>query len=263
MALLGLGGALLLAGGGSAAWRMMQAQSPDPTEPPTTVAAVPPTTAAPVATLPAEPQPTEPPETIAPAPVEEEVTIVRSPAPGASATPTARPTPRPAPSAVPATPPPVSAEAQRAQQTAAQVTSLLGQADAAVAARSYDAAAGLYEDVLKIDAQNQRAIEGRSAAQGAALSLRKNFVAGKTTVKSEKTAKSPAGFDTEDVSVAKGLDYSGRIDFETTPRNVKPGDSYNVLVYLTNDGKKSFKLSSVSITTTVKERARAARRRPR
>lgn len=255
-AMLGIAG-LVVVGGAFAAWRYLQAPSTPAATPATTLAAVTPATPAtePPATQPAA-EPTAPPETTAPEPVEEVVTIVKSPPPTVAGAPTpapaAKPTPTPrAPVNAAPAPPPVSAEALRAQQTAAQVTTLLGQAEAASAARNYDGAAGFYEEVLKLDPQNPRATEGRSTAQNAAFSLRRSFVAGKTTVKSEKAAKGPAGFDTEDVSVAKGLDYSGRIDFEASPRNVKPGDSYNVLVYLTNDGKKSFKVGTVSVTTTV------------
>ena len=81
-------------------------------------------------------------------------------------------------------------------------------------------------------------------------SLKKSFVAGKTTVKSGKAAKGgPAGFDSEDVNLAKAPDYSGRVEFEVSPAHVKPGDAYTVRVFLTNDGKKSFKIGSLSVTT--------------
>jgi hypothetical protein len=209
-----------------------------------------------------------PPQTAPPAvepPVEEAVTIVRSPPPSTQAalTPTP-PTPRPAPTApgktAPAgkatpiaTPPPVAPEVARAQQTAAQVAALLGQAEAAAAAHNLDSAAGLFDEVLKLDPQNAKAAEGKATAQATLASLKKTFVPGKTSVQSgtKAAAGGMAGFESEGVSLAKAPDYSGRIEFETTPRNVKPGDSYTVLVYLTNDGKKTFKLSATSATTAM------------
>ena len=256
----GVVGLLVLVGGGFLAWRLLQSKSSPAAPPPTTLVGV---SEAPATTLSAAPppRPTTPPETTPPAPVVEEmVTIVKSPppsaAPGASpspsakASPGAKATPPPKVASAP-TPPPVSPEVARAQQTAAQVASLLGQAQSAAAARNYDGAAQFYEEVLKLEPQNPQAMEGRSTAQAAALSLKKTFVAGKTTVRSEKAAKGPAGFDTEDVSVAKAPDYSGRIEFEANPRNVKPGDNYTILVYLMNDGKKGFKLGTTSVTTAV------------
>jgi hypothetical protein len=52
------------------------------------------------------------------------------------------------------------------------------------------------------------------------------------------------------VKVAKLPDYSGRIEFEVSPARVLPGDSYTVRIFLVNDGKKAFKLTSVSVHTT-------------
>jgi hypothetical protein len=81
--------------------------------------------------------------------------------------------------------------------------------------------------------------------------MKKTFVAGRTSVQSGKAGKgNMAGFDTEDVSLGKAPDYSGRIEFEVSPRNVKPGDSYTARVFLTNDGKKSFKIGTLNVTTT-------------
>ncbi len=251
---LGVVGLAVLVGGGFLAWRLVQSRSSPPAPPPTTLAGVSEVPATTLRTAP-PPRPTPPPETIPAVPVVEEmVTIVNSPpstaAPRASPSPGAKPTPTPKLASAP-TPPPVSPEVARAQQTAAQVASLMGQAQSAAVARNYDGAAQLYEEVLKLEPQNPQALEGRSTALAVALSLKKSFVAGKTTVRSEKAAKGPAGFDTEDVSVARAPDYSGRIEFEANPKNVKPGDNYTILVYLMNDGKKGFKLGTASVTTAV------------
>jgi len=51
------------------------------------------------------------------------------------------------------------------------------------------------------------------------------------------------------VKVAKVPDYSGRIEFEVTPPRVLPGDSYTVRIFLVNDGKKAFKIGSVTVAT--------------
>jgi hypothetical protein len=207
----------------------------------------------------AQPAPTlAPPAPNAEAPVEEFVTIVQSssppPAPGASPLPVA--TQRPAPAGVgktaPPAPPTLPPEVARAQQLAAQVSTLLGQAETSVTSRNFEAALGQYEEVLKLDPGNAKASAGALAAQAAIASLKKTFVAGKTVVRSGKAAKGgPAGFDTEDVNLAKAPDYSGLIEFEVSPRAVKAGDSYAVRIYLTNDGKKAFKVGGLEIFTTL------------
>ncbi len=246
-------GALLLAGGGFAAWRLLrgsaqvgEAATPAVAEP------EPPATAAPAGPAPTQAR-ARVPEPVLEPPVEEAVTIVTDTPPTTLA---AGISPRPTPTARAATPPPttISPEVARAQQAAQQVASLLSHADAAVAARDYAGATVAYEEVLKLEPGNARAAEGRAQAQATLAALKKAFVAGRTTVTvtGGKAAKGGlSGFDSEDVSVAKALDYSGRIDFEASPRNVKPGDSYNVQVYLTNDGKKGFKIGNVSVTTAV------------
>lgn len=257
-AAMGVGGLVLLGVLGYAGMRFMggkatPASTPTPVAPPTTMAMA----ALPAATL----APAPPPTTLAAKPlIDEGVTVVKAPppttlaaAPSPGATRTPAPTPTPAattkatqPAA--ATPPPgPSAEAVHAQQ----VTNLLGQADAAAGAHSYDQAAGLYDEVLKLDPGNAKASGGKSAALASAVSFKKSFVSGKTSVSSGKAAKgSLSGFDSEDVSVAKAPDYSGRIEFEVSPSHVKPGDSYAARIFLTNDGKKSFKIGSLAVTTT-------------
>jgi len=247
---LGFFGVRMLGRGGATAPRATPTQAPHAATPTTLAAALrPPATVAP------EPPP--------PAPMEEAVTIVkspaatlaaapspaagRSPAPSPSPKAAATPTPRPGASAAPTAPAGPSAEAVKAQQVAA----LLGQADNAAAGYGYDAAASLFEEALKLDPQNARASAGRAAALAVAATFKKTFVAGRTSVQSGKADKrNMAGFDSEDVSLGKAPDYSGRIEFEVSPRSVKPGDNYTARAFLTNDGKKSFKIGALTVTTT-------------
>jgi len=253
-------GLLVLAGAGFAAWRMIQSSAggatPAPAEPPATAAALPPVERAAATPAPRLPPPT----TAAPEPpVEEAVTIVPPPVTAPPVTPSAaRPTAAPTTLAratpAPGTPPPttLAAEVARAQQTATQVSALLARADSLVAGKDYAAAVAAYDEALKLEPGNTKAAEGKATAGAIQASMKKTFVGGRTSVISAKAAKGGlSGFDSEDVTVAKGLDYSGRIDFEVSPRNVKPGDSFTVVIYLTNDGKKSFKVSGVTLTTAV------------
>lgn len=248
---------IVLAGGGFAVYKFVLAPAPAPPE------------AAPSAALPAPPvslaeapptsEPTEPaPEPSAP--VEEAVTIVPTPtpAPGATAAsptpaPKGTPTPRPTPSARPgATPPPTPGpEVAREQQTAGRVAALIAQADAALGERRYDDAATAYAQALQLDPQNTLASTGRARALAGAAAARRTFVAGRSQLTGTKSGKKgPAGFDDEDVQIAKAPDYSGRLEFEVAPRSVKPGDSFSVRVFLINDGKKDFKIAALNVLTT-------------
>jgi hypothetical protein len=155
---------------------------------------------------------------------------------------TPRPTPRsatPPPTlATPAPPPPVVQQGQ-------QVAGLLGQADAALSSRNFDAAVAAFDDVLKLDPQNARANQGKAAAQASAVSYKRSFAPGRTTLGGKGAKADLGGFDTSGVTVAKVADYSGRIEFDVAPTRVLPGDSYSVRIYLVN-----VKISAVSVATT-------------
>jgi len=239
-------------------WALSRSRTPDPAPlpPPTTIAAAvtaAPPTAAPMVPEPpvasAEPVATDAAPTVAP--TEELVTIVK----------TATPPPRPstAPTAAAATPRPADgrrsepadpAAAARAR-IAAQVTGLLGQADAAASARSYDAAIAQYDAVLRLDPQNASAQSGKAAASAALAHARKAFVAGRTVVQTEKRGGGLAGFDSSGVNLQKAPDFQGRVEFAMTPASVQPGDPWELKIYVVNEGKKTIKISSLAITTLV------------
>lgn len=238
---------LIIAGGGGfgAWWWLNRPKPPVPTaEPAPTIVAA----ATPIASpdLSVTPTPEAAPQ-VTPSPVEEVVQVVKptpTPAASPSATKSPKPTPTPRGGATPA-------PDNRAQQ-AAQINALLGQAQAAETSGRFEAAAGLYDDVLKIDPQNSRASAGKAGAQAAAASMKRTFVAGRTVVRSSKAGKADmGGFDTADVTVAKAPDYSGVIEFEAVPARVKPGDPFKIKITLMNDGKKAFRIASVNVVANV------------
>jgi len=204
------------------------------------VAATPAPIAEPTPAAVATPEPTPPPVVAATPPP----ATVATPRP--AATPIAKPTPVPATAKPTATTTPAPpSEAQLAQQKAAQINTLLGQAEAAAIAHNVDQAVSLYDQVLKLDPQNAKAASGKSALAASAASLKKTFVAGKTAFIG-KPKKGPAGFaDNEEPDP----DYQARIDYEFSPANVKPGDAYSAKVYLVNEGKRAIKLNTMSLTT--------------
>jgi hypothetical protein len=261
-----VGGVVLLAAvvgaGGLWYWRRQQAAAtPVVTPPPPTQAAqVPPPVSPEAPAVPSpevstaagvEPSPEAP---VVPSPVEEVVTIVRSPSPTPSGRPTPSPSPgRPSPAVAQGTRPPTAApatapapEVVRAQQVAGH----LSQAQAAMNAKDYDTALGQYEESLKLDPQNAAALAGRSAATAARNASRKKFVAGRTVVRgSGKSGGDVTGFESADVSVQRAPDFKGRIEFEMVPPAVQPGEGYRLRVYLVNEGKKSIKISGMSVST--------------
>jgi len=241
----------LLGVGGFFAWRWLR---PTRTALVTTTPAPPPTTL-PAATLPVAPPEATLPVATAPtpeAPVEEVVTIVKPPSPKApSPSPSAgKPSPSPKGAATPApvaTPAGPSPEELRAQQIAAEVAGLLGQAEAASAAARHDEALRLYDEALKLDPQNARAVAGRAPAQGAVSASRRRFAPGRTSVQSGRSKGGDlSGFDSSDVQV---LDAPGQILFEVAPASVKPGDSFSVKIFFQNDAKKALRVKSLSVGT--------------
>jgi hypothetical protein len=43
--------------------------------------------------------------------------------------------------------------------------------------------------------------------------------------------------------------FPGRIEFDVSPRNPKPGDAYTIKVYATNTGDKAVKVDAMTVTT--------------
>ena len=247
----GIGAVVLVVVAGGA-WFVMGKKTPPP--PPSTVAGVttlpPPDVTAPAeVSTPAPPPveevvtvPTQPPVTVAAAiPTPPAVTVAAKPTPSPKATPS---------TAGKATPPPVTTPAQPtaaqlAGQVAAQVQTALGKADASVTARNYAEAVQHFDEALKLEPGNAKATSGKAAANAALASLRKAFVAGKTSFIG-KAKKGPAGFDDNEPA---DPDYQGRVDYEFSPPNVKPGDAYTAKVYLANEGKKPIKIGGVTVAT--------------
>jgi hypothetical protein len=262
---MGLAALVVIGGGVWGAMRFLRAK-PAPTvastpapiaqatpllPPPISEATAPPDTtleAAPVET------PVETPPTTVP-------TAAATPTPRPSASPSGAPSPSPSPKKGSPTPPSVVASAAPSAESvrATQVAALLGQADASLGARQYDAAIGHYDEVLRLDPGNAKASADRASAVSLRDASRKKFVPGRTVVKTEKASGSLSGFDSGDVALQKAPDFLGRIDFEMSPAaGIKPGDGYSLKIILVNEGKKAIRIQSLGVTTTVNGTADSA-----
>ena len=242
---------------GAGAWGAMRfltpkkAASPAPTPAPIAQSTpIPP----PISQAEAPPEPS-----LAPQP---EPTAIATP-PSAAATPTPRPSaspsgaPSPSPSPRKGAPTPTPTAAASAAPSAeslraAQVAALLGQGEASLGARQYDAAIGQFDEVLRLDPGNAKATADRATAVAQRDASRKKFVTGRTVVKTEKATGSLSGFDSGDVALQKAPDFLGRIDFEMAPATgIKPGDDYSLKIILVNEGKKPIRIQGLSVNTVV------------
>ena len=134
----------------------------------------------------------------------------------------------------------------------------MGQAEAALAARQYDQAIGHFDEVLRLDAQNAKALADKATAVSLRTAALKKFVPGRTVVKTEKASGGLAGFDSGDVAIQKAPDFLGRIEFEMSPASgIKPGDPYTLKLFLVNDGKKAIRMSPPLILNEEQARATA------
>jgi hypothetical protein len=134
------------------------------------------------------------------------------------------------------------------------VQQLLGQAEAAVGARQYDAAVSSLDGVLRLEPDNARATSLRADAVRRRDLAKRRFVAGRTVVQTEKTQKADAltGFDTGDADLRKAPDFLGRIEFEMSPvSGIEPGDAWTLRVYVVNEGKKPIRVQGVTLGTSV------------
>jgi serine/threonine-protein kinase len=161
--------------------------------------------------------------------------------------------------------------AQQRQALAGAVSRLLAQADAALASQSYDSAIALYDEALKADPANQRAVQGRTGAitaraiaqaqAGAAgRPAGRTFVAARTIATSAETRAGsvPPGFEASpEVTVkqaTQAADLPGRILFEVTPETVRPGDRYLVKIYLLNEGHAPIQIREMVVGTKINNR---------
>ncbi len=93
------------------------------------------------------------------------------------------------------------------------------------------------------------------AARPALPPAQRRFVLERTNVESTKRVTAGLeGFDTAGVDVKRAPDVVGRVDFEVSPPQVKPGDRFTVYVYLINDGRKDIKLKDMFVATSVNGR---------
>jgi len=162
------------------------------------------------------------------------------------------------------------AQQQKQNQMTAQITSLLGQADAALAAQKYDAAVNLYDEVLKLDPLNARAGQGKTGAitaralaqaaggQGVRGGIGRSFVSGRTSAQSNETRAGgsvPEGFeDSAGINVKKGTqaaELPGKITFEIDPPGVKAGEKYLVKVLMVNEGTAPIQIRDMLVTTVI------------
>lgn len=83
----------------------------------------------------------------------------------------------------------------------------------------------------------------------------RRFVLERTEVESKKRVSADLeGFDTDGVNVKRAPDVVGRVDFEVTPPQVKPGDRFTVNIFLINDGRKDIRLKDMFVATNVNGR---------
>jgi hypothetical protein len=156
------------------------------------------------------------------------------------------------------------AKAQSARTT--QITDYLNKANAAMAARQYEAAIAFYDRILEVDRNHQAALIGKTGAIGAksqadaaASSARsgsavRTFVSGRTEAKGTEQG-ALVGFESSaGVEVKKGTQAAalpGRIVFEATPAAPKPGERFKVSVFLSNEGTQAIQLSTMTVATTL------------
>lgn len=57
------------------------------------------------------------------------------------------------------------------------------------------------------------------------------------------------GFETDDVRTARQPRFTGHVEFEVVPAEVRPGQPFVVRVQLVNEGRKDVRLEGVELTT--------------
>jgi len=150
----------------------------------------------------------------------------------------------PAPAAAPATrptPPPPAAPVN-------PVPGLMAQAEQAMAARRYNDAIAKFNDVLKLEPQNQEAATRKLNAQGERASIGRYFLTAVTMSEGKASGGGLKGFDGG--SVVKSQ-CECALTYEVDPTNPAQGERYAVSIFLRNDSKKDIKPQSITAAVTV------------
>ena len=80
----------------------------------------------------------------------------------------------------------------------------------------------------------------------------RNFVLGTTLVESLRAVgRDLEGFDTSGVGIKRAPKVDGQLELVMQPSPVKEGDSYAVMVFLKNDGKKSIEVDEMKVSMIV------------
>ena len=158
------------------------------------------------------------------------------------------------------------AEAKGQSARTTQITDYLNKANAAMAAKEYEAAIAFYDRILEVDRNHQAALIGKTGAIGAksqadaaASGTRsggavRTFVSGRTEAKgTERGAlvgfESSAGIDVKKGTQAAEL--PGKIVFEANPAAPRAGERFKVAVFLSNEGAQAIQLSTMTVATTL------------
>jgi tRNA A-37 threonylcarbamoyl transferase component Bud32 len=148
----------------------------------------------------------------------------------------------------------------------AQITDNLNQANAAMAAKQYEAAIAFYNRILETDPNNQAALIGKTGAIGAKSQADaaasgprpsgavRSFVFGKTEAKGTEQGGLVGFEDSAGVDVKKGTqaaELPGKIVFEASPAAPKPGERFKVSVFLSNEGSQAIQLATMTVATVL------------
>jgi tRNA A-37 threonylcarbamoyl transferase component Bud32/tetratricopeptide (TPR) repeat protein len=170
------------------------------------------------------------------------------------------------------------AEIAKRKEQEALVSGYVSKAALATADGKYDEAISLYREALKIDGQNQTALNGLTTVAGLKAAAAnpssggpgpaasgKRFYNGKTVATSAETKSAGAGPEGFEDSSGLGVkrasaatDLPGKILFEVTPEVVKSGDKYVVRITFSNEGNSPISIKSLMVTYIVNGRRAGA-----
>jgi len=161
-------------------------------------------------------------------------------------------TPAPPPVSVAEAPPPPSLPSGPAGPAAPpgppKVKKILTEAESAAGKGKFKEAGSLYAEALKLDPSNPQARAWRAAVD----SLNRSFAMGITEAESLKgVSRDLKGFDATGIGVKRMPDQVARLQIEIEPPRLRPGQPYNVSVYLQNDDKaQAIELDELKIAMT-------------
>jgi len=128
-----------------------------------------------------------------------------------------------------------------------RVAELVGEGEAALGESRLAEATARFAEALAVDPGNARARRGKARAATTLLGLNRTFVPEISSADGvEGRVTEMDDFDVAGLDVRRAAHIPGRTEIEAAPRRIKPGETYEVQIYVRNQSRKKKRIIKIT-----------------